>query len=293
MTLKAGKMRWIMLILCPLVLVMMLGAAPAWTQTDAGASAQSPAARLTPLLLTPRLMEALAAEGRAQGADLGADMLEGAALSRWTALVEALHEPARLQARFDAALDRALSGREAMLDAIEGWFSEDLGARIAQLEIEARLALIDPYAVDAAALAYETLKDQRGPRLALLQRFVDVNGLIEANVAGGMNANFAFMQGMAEGAGLSVPEDEGALLADLWSQQEEIRRETEDWLLPYLTLAYQPLGDADLEAYIDFAASAPGQALNTALLAAYEDLFTAVARELGHAAGRMSVGSDL
>lgn len=254
--------------------------------------AESVAADLAPLLQTRRLMQALSAEGLAQGDDLGAGMFDRVTAARWRAVVAALHDPARMQPIFEAAFDAAIAPRRDALGGISDWLASDLGARIAGLEIEARLALIEPAVLDAAMLGYQRLRSEDAGRAEDLRRFVAVNDLIEANVAGGMNANLAFLRGMAEGAG-EGPVDEAGVLADLWSQQDEIRLETEDWLMPYLALAYQPLSDEDLRAYIAFCETPAGRAFNHALLSAYEALFTQISLDLGRAAGRMMAGSDL
>ena len=58
-------------------------------------------------------------------------------------------------------------------------------------------------------------------------------------------------------------------------------------------MAYQPLSDADLTAYIDFSATAEGRMLNAALFASFDVLFVAVSEELGFAAARFAQGEDL
>jgi hypothetical protein len=63
--------------------------------------------------------------------------------------------------------------------------------------------------------------------------------------------------------------------------------------MPYLAMAYQPLSDADLEAYIAFSRTPEGQVLNRALFAAFDALFNALSRDLGLAAARLMAGQDL
>ena len=52
-------------------------------------------------------------------------------------------------------------------------------------------------------------------------------------------------------------------------------RETEDWLYPFMSLAYQPLTDAELQAYLAFSETAGGQRLNAAVFAAFDVVFSA------------------
>lgn len=257
-------------------------------RSDAPASDQ-----LAEVLQIERLIAVLAAEGRAQGADLGAEMFDPISAARWRASVAAVHDPERMRATFLAAFDAAILWKPDDIAAIAAFFGRAEGARLLDLEMSARTALIDPAASDAASVAWQRIVAQDPARSAALNRFVQVNDLIEANVAGGMNANLAFLRGLGEAGGGVGARDEQGLLADIWSQEEVIRAETSDWLLPYLALAYRPLATTELEAYSDFCASPAGQALNRAMLTAFDALFVQISTELGRAAGRSMSGSDL
>jgi hypothetical protein len=93
----------------------------------------------------------------------------------------------------------------------------------------------------------------------MLRRFAEANDLIESNVAGALNANLAFLKAMAEaGGGGTVGGDAEAMLAEVWGQEAAVRAETEAWLFPFLALAYQPLSDSDLEAYVAFSETPEG-----------------------------------
>ncbi|MFN6953040.1 MAG: hypothetical protein ACK4NE_10675, partial [Albidovulum sp.] len=60
-----------------------------------------------------------------------------------------------------------------------------------------------------------------------------------------------------------------------------------------LALAYGPLTDEDLRAYLDYSRSPEGKRLNTALFAAFDAVFEPISRELGRAAGRQLLGQDI
>lgn len=281
--------------------LLALGAGPLTSPVQASgvmvwpvqAKAASPARTLAPLLQTARLMEILAEEGRVHGDDLAADLLDRASTARWAGMIAAIHAPDRLGAIFDAALDEALTGQQTALRDAEVFFASPIGMRVVDLELSARAALVDPDLADAAALAFQRLQETSDSRVRQIDRFVEVNDLIEANVAGGMNASFAFLRGISEANTDPGGLDEAGILADLWSQEDDIRAETEEWLLPYLALAYRPLPDADLAAYIDFSAGPSGQVLNRALLSAFDALFVEISYDIGRAAARLMVGSDL
>ena len=68
---------------------------------------------------------------------------------------------------------------------------------------------------------------------------------------------------------------------------------TGGWLLTFLGLAYQPLSDADLDAYIAFSETPAGQVLNRAQFAAFDALFAEVSHRLGVAAAGHLAGEDL
>jgi hypothetical protein len=86
---------------------------------------------------------------------------------------------------------------------------------------------------------------------------------------------------------------EAEMLADVWSQEPDIRAETEGWLYPFLALAYEPLSDADIEAYLAFSESQAGQAMNAALFAAFDKVFSDISRDLGRAVAEMLSGRDI
>ena len=80
---------------------------------------------------------------------------------------------------------------------------------------------------------------------------------------------------------------------NLWAQEDQVRQETEDWLWPYLALAYQPLSDEEMQAYQVFSEAPEGRALNAALFAAFDASFVRISGELGRAVALMVQGQDI
>jgi hypothetical protein len=195
--------------------------------------------------------------------------------------------------RFGDAFASDIADNPAAVAKATEFFSSDLGQRILTLEIEARRALLDDVVEDAAELAWSELEAEEDGRAALLRDFAETNDLIESNVQGALNANLAFFRGMAEGGALGPEVAEDEMLANVWSQEDEVRSQTAEWLYPYLALAYEPLPDADLEAYTAFSASPEGQALNAALFAAYAVLFEDISFALGGAVAMQMQGQDI
>jgi hypothetical protein len=248
---------------------------------------------LSETLMIQAMLDMLRAEGLDYGLTLQDELFPGASDDRWQGVVELIYDTARMRRQFDEVLARELGDDPAVLAEIDAFFAAPLGQTLLSLEIEARRALLDDAAEEAAEIAVEDMIADADPRLDLLRRFAEVNDLIEANVSGALNANLAFYRGMAaEGAfGGEMTEDQ--MLADVWGQEADIRAETEAWLFPFLNLAYQPVSDEDLESYIAFSESAAGRRMNAALFAAFDRIFVTISQDLGRAAARQIAGQDI
>ncbi len=239
----------------------------------------------------PDVLEIMREEGREYGATLEDDLFPGRGGPRWAAAVDTIYDLDRMQAGMRSAFDEALAAED--LAPMISFFTSDLGRRIVALEVSARRALLDK-SVDAASR--ESLTDMiaaEDPRLELLRAFSDANELVETNVTGAMNANYAFYTGLATGGAFADGLTEEEILTDVWSQEAMIRDDTEEWLFSYLAMAYQPLSDTDLERYIAFSKTDAGQALNRGLFAAFDQMFVAVSLALGQAASQFIAEQEL
>lgn len=259
---------------------VMAETAPAVTESDTYA-----------VMRIPELLEVLRDEGQAYGRELAGQMFDDPDHPGWAATVAGIYDIGRMDRLFREEFDRALAGDGSTRTAAAAFFGAEPGRTILGLEIEARRALLDDAVQEAAALAFADMEERRDPRVALLREFAGTNDLVETNVAGAMNANLAFLKAMAADGGAS--RDEADMLAEVWGQEDQVRAETEAWLFPFLALAYQPLSDADLKAYVAFSATAEGQRLNRALFSAFDAVFTAVSADLGRAAGLELRGQDI
>lgn len=273
--------------------VLAQASAPEVTAPGVTAPASSRAAALTQTMMMDEIFAIMREEGLEYGRTLGQEMFPGSAGRQWEAIVDKIYDLPTMRARFDAALAESLSGADAELDAIESFFGSDQGQTVLKLEIEARRALLDDDIEDAAQLAWEELSADGGPRADRINRFAEINDLIESNVMGALNANLAFYRGLSESGAFPQEMTEDQLLSDVWSQEQDVRTETEEWLFPFLSLAYQPLSDDELDAYIAFSETPAGQKLNTALFAAYDVVFSQISRDLGRAAAKQMQGEDI
>ena len=273
--------------LLSLLIAVLFSALPLRAQTA------DPAAVIQTLRI-PEMIAVMQDEGIAYGDDLEEQLFPGAGGARWDGIVAGIYdEPALLQ-RFQSAFSARLAADPQAMDEIVGFFGTDRGQRILSLEIAARRALLDEAAEEAAAVSVDDMRAREDPRLAVLERFAAANDLIEQNVSGALNANFAFYQGMSDGGAFDAAKmTEADMLADVWSQEPEIRAETESWLYPFLALAYEPLSDADLQAYLAFSESGASRAMNAAMFAAFDEVFRAISRDLGRAAAEMLSGQDI
>jgi hypothetical protein len=266
---------------------------PAPAAAQAGEDLSARIARLSDTMKMGDLFEIMRSEGLDYGKSLEGDLFAGQSGTGWATIVGRIYDIVPMRQHFDAAFTKDLAPAGEDLARIEGFFGSERGQRIVKLEVEARRALLDPAAEEAAKQAWADMKAKDDPRVALLNEFVQANDLIESNVMGTMNSNVAFYQGMAEFpvAGADVSEDQ--ILSDVWGQEADIRAETTDWLYSYLALAYGALSDEDLQAYIDFSKSSAGKKMNAALFDAFDVVFTRISRDLGRAAAKQAQGQDI
>ncbi len=257
------------------------------------AAMAAPVDALARALRLPELIRVLTEEGSTHGKDLEAELFPGEGGARWEAVVAAIHDPARMEGIAMARLRAELDAHPEAVGRMAAFFDADPGARIVRLEISAREAYLDPSAKEAAEAAHARMQETAAPRLALIDRLVAANDLIEQNVAGALNANLAFYRGLIAGGAVEATLPDAEMMADLWSQEPQIRTDTAEWLLPYMTLAYGPLSDPELETYIAFSETPDGQLLNRALFAAFNGLYDGLSRDLGLAAARMMQGQDI
>jgi hypothetical protein len=265
---------------------------PVLAETAADPAADVSVDRIAEVMRLPDLFDVLRDEGLAYGDSLAADMFPSGGGGDWAADVARIYNAERLGTAFADALRAGLSDEPKAVADIITFFGSDLGQRVVALEIEARRAFLDTAAEEAARVAAEDAAAARDPKVALIRRMIEAGDLLEMNVAGALSGSLAFMTGMADSGAYGVmPQDQ--LLSDVWGQEEQIRADTSIWLNSYLGLAYAPLTEAELEAYIAFWESPAGRSLNSALFAAFDQVFRQVSFDLGRAAGRAMQGRDI
>lgn len=275
--------------LAPVLLALGLafgpGAAPVLSESPAAEQALDP---LWDALQMPATLEVMRDEGRELADNIASDYLTGRAGMGWLAEVARIHDPAAMAQIMRPAFDADLAGADVqpMLD----FFDSPLGRRIVTLEVSVRRAFLEPDAEDAARARVRN-GDVGAERMALIDRFIATNDLVEFNTAGAMNTNFAFLQGLATAELFEMSEQD--ILARVWNDAESGRADTEQWLRAYLSTAYAPLGDDDLRAYIAFSETDAGRRLNRALFAGFGEMYVAQYHALGVAVARHVSAQEL
>ncbi len=230
-------------------------------------------------------------EGMAHGSEIEADLFPGRGGDAWRALLDRIYDQGRMEEAVISRFGSELS--DVDIHPLLGFFDGELGQRIIEFEVGARMALMDEQVEEASKAALHAMRNDNSAKYELLVDFVEANDLVESNVMGAMNSNYAFYVGLMDGNAFPRELTEADILDDVWAQEEEIRADTEEWLYTYLGLAYQPLSDEDLEAYIALSRSAEGRALNRALFAAFDQMYNAISHDLGVGAAGFMAGQDI
>ncbi|MGC1505792.1 MAG: DUF2059 domain-containing protein [Sulfitobacter sp.] len=233
---------------------------------------------LVDVLKLPEAAMILSEEGEGQAQEINLDMLDGKGGPAWAQQVSQIYAPARMVELVRAELEKELSGEA--LEQVIGFFASSRGTQIVELENAARRAIQDADVEAAARALFTEVEDSDDPRLLLISDYITSGDMISRNVTSALNANYQFLRGLAEGGAIEMTEEE--MLKDAAGDIEESTRDTTEWLFGFLLLAYHPLSDDDLRAYIAFSETPAGQALNRALFEgfgkAYEDISYALGR---------------
>jgi hypothetical protein len=279
-----------------LVLGGALATAPdrAEAQGASGAPLAERAPHVVEMLEALRLYEVLgimATEGVEAAISLEGDLFPGAGGAAWAAEANRINGADRLTALFEDAFPVDLMTEEHAAQ-VTSFFSAEPGTRIAAAEVAGRRAFLEPGVEELANEAFRAAIAEEDPRVDLLTEFIETNDLVERNVSGALNSNFAFYRGLSDGGAFEVEVPEELMLAEVWGQEPEVRRDTIEWLYSFQLSAFAGLSDADIEAYTALSTTEAGEALNAALFAAFDEVFTQLSYELGDAAAGFIAGED-
>ena len=227
--------------------------------------------------------------GVRDGRGLEDDLFPGRGGAAWGGIIDQLYTPEALRHVFDSGFPEHRLSEDRAAE-IAAFFSSDLGERIVEGELTAWEAITDQAVEDAANEVYFQHLADADPRLDLLERFTEVNGFVDYNVMGALNANFAFLRGMSDGGAYERPIPEDMILTQIWQGEAEIREDTILWLYSFQLMAYAELSDEELEAYIAFSETEAGQLYNSTVFAGYDAVFSEMSYRLGNAAAIFMTG---
>ncbi|MBQ2263184.1 MAG: DUF2059 domain-containing protein [Loktanella sp.] len=259
--------------------------------TAAVAQTESDADLLFDAMGLPQIIGVMREEGLSYGETIARDMFPGGMTPRWAAAVAQVYDADVMTAEMRTAFVTALADQD--LTPMLAFYQSDLGQQIVAQEISAREAMLDP-ALEAAAkqMAAEAARANT-PRFQLIDDFIAANDLIEANVVGGLNSNYAFLSGLMSGPARIPGMGPETLLDDVWAQEPEIRASTTEWLYAFLMLSYEPLSDTQLSELIGFTQTAEGRVMTSALFTAFDQAFERVSYDLGSAASGFLIAQEL
>ncbi|WP_281982169.1 DUF2059 domain-containing protein [Thalassorhabdomicrobium marinisediminis] len=243
---------------------------------------QSQSEALFELLHLPEIIDIMRQEGISYGETIGADLTPGPPSAEWNMVVQQIYD-------YDVMMGIVQEDFEASLDGVDlapiiAFFDSEQGQNIVELEVTARRALLDQAVEEASEEAAAIAAADGDPRFEQVETFVEINNLVELNVASALNSNLAFYAGLLDGNAFDGVLSEDQILDDVWSQEAEVRASTSEWIHSFLFMAYQPLEDADLDAYIAFSQTEAGGHVNRAMFDSFDRLFTGISHALGRAA---------
>ncbi|MHA6261826.1 DUF2059 domain-containing protein [Arenibacterium sp. CAU 1754] len=253
------------------------------------AMAQAPAQRLGQVLLLDEVAATLRIEGLTYGDELDRDILGGSGGSYFRTRVSQIYDPSVISGAVIKAISDGMTAAE--IDQTIRFFETDAGQRILQLELSARRAMADPAVDDMAQEAFEAAVKDADARLEPIRRFVELNDLVEYNVAGALASNYQFLKGLVDGGGDRM--GDGDILDEVWSQEDDIRASTRDWVNRFLFLAYGPLSASEMEAYLGYCETPAGLSLNAALFAGFDEAYRDIYYDMGRAVAQAMQSSDL
>ena len=239
----------------------------------------APVDRMMKALRIADTIDVMREEGRGYGEDVAAEMLPGADAESWQKTVMRIHDSKRMRRLIRQGFETALDTAE--MQEVIAFYTSYPGVEIVALEIAARRAFLDP-SIEEQARARDAAEDPEDSRLrAQVDQIIAESDLIERNVAGAMNSTMMFYRGMMDGGELDMTQDD--MLADLWSQEEAFRADSENWLGGFLLMAYDPLPTEDINRYLAFWQSDAGRALNSGLFMAFDRMYEEVSYLMGQA----------
>ncbi|MEX0340371.1 MAG: DUF2059 domain-containing protein [Arenibacterium sp.] len=253
------------------------------------AQARDGVAALSEALLLPDVVALLREEGLRYGNSLDDDVLSSTGGRYFAEQIARIYNTDTMIKVLEDMLSAGMTEDE-IAESV-AFFATDSGQRILRLEVSARKAMGDPAIDEIAEDAWRSAEADADARFKTVLEFIEINDLNERNVAGALSSNYHFFRGLVEGGSHKMSEDE--MLSEVWAQEEDIRSETSTWLKSFLFMAYSPLSDEEMAAYLAYSDSGAGQALNAALFDGFDEMYRTIYFALGLAVAEGLQASEL
>lgn len=205
--------------------------------------------------------------------------------------LQRIYAPDRIMARLREALADELAGmdRQTLRIALR-FYASPTGRRIIGLELSARQALLDFDQAEIAEDALMMAQERGDPRLEQIERLIATTNVVEAGVVSGLNGSIQVARGFH--AAMGHVADPAELTADAARLEDQLRSDVSQWVQRLLLLAYQPLGDEDVEALIVFVSTAEARDLSDCLNRAFDAAFMRLLFEVGMINGAALGGEE-
>lgn len=234
------------------------------------------------------LIHIMRSEGLEYAATLNIEMLNGQGSAVWEDQIGAIYDT---QLMSEVVRKEIATIPENQLRQINQFYGSNLGAKIVDLEIAARIAMTDNDIRNIAEDNYQIALAQDPKSLLQVNLIVSEGDLIERNVTAALTSNYRFYLGLVDGGSFDASEQE--VIEQTWEQEDEIRLNTVKWMMGYLLLSYQSLDEAEMIELINFKKTRAGRALNAAIFDGFGAMYGDISYTLGRAVALNIVVPDL
>lgn len=262
-----------------LVFSLLVAALPSF-----GAAQSLSDAEFLDLIGIERLVGVMSLEGIADGQGLPEEAFGVLPGDGWGETLAEIYDADTMRAATEAAFMDAFEPRHR--DEVEEFVASDAWQNAIDLEVAARMALLDPEVEEMVFDNADRDSIRDGTRARKIRRLIREAEMLDYNVESNLNSMLAFYLGLGDGGfGLELSEDD--LYAMILSEQEGMEQDIQDWLFAVLMMAYDPLSNRHLDQQIAFWQTTEGAAFNAALFRAFDVLFSDLSYELGKAAAQV------
>lgn len=241
-------------------------------------------ARFLELIGIDRLVGVMSLEGLADGQGLPEEAFGVLPGEGWTAMLERIYDVDAMRDATEQAFLEAFDNRHR--EEVEEFVASDAWQNAIDLEVAARMALLDPEVEEMVYDNAERDSIRNGNRARKIRRLIREAEMLEYNLESNLNSMLAFYLGMAD-SGVPIELSDEELYAMIMSDQDEVEQDIREWLFAVLMMAYDPLSERHLDQQIEFWQTREGTAFNDALFQAFDELFAGTSYELGKAAAQV------